>query len=161
VRAELVHLFGHGVGGRPVRILFGTHRHANQRRYDPALPQTTGRWRTHPARVRVLGVDDWAAQGSTYGTIFVDSVTAQVIDLLTGSFGGRDRGLAQAPSDIGSQPRSLPVRSPRATGRPRRKRVKSRPLHICKTAEAIQGAISRVVGPSRSPFIASDGDDDR
>jgi transposase len=81
--AELVHLFGHGVGGRPGErllkrigmpisddtILRSVKRRAKERRAETS--------------VRVVGLDDWAwRKGSTYGTIVVDLERREAIDLL-------------------------------------------------------------------------------
>ena len=71
--AELVHLFGHSVGGRPSermmkRIGMPTSddtilRHLKRR----AKANRTG------TSIRVVGLDDWAwRKGSTYGTIMAD-----------------------------------------------------------------------------------------
>jgi Transposase/zinc-finger of transposase IS204/IS1001/IS1096/IS1165 len=80
--AELVYLFGHGVGGRPGErllkrigmpisddtILRSIKRRAKERRAETS--------------VRVVGLDDWAwRKGSTYGTIIVDLERREVIDL--------------------------------------------------------------------------------
>jgi len=81
--AELVHLFGHGVGGRPGERLM-------KRIGMPTSDDTILRCLKRQAKarhvetsVRVLGVDDWAwRKGSTYGTIIVDLERRQVIDLL-------------------------------------------------------------------------------
>jgi hypothetical protein len=70
---ELIHLFGHGVGGRPSerllkRIGMPTSddtilRHL-KRRTDGQRAETS---------VRIVGVDDWAwRKGHNYGTIVVD-----------------------------------------------------------------------------------------
>lgn len=80
--AEVVYLFGHGVGGRPGErlikrmgmptsddtILRCVKRRVNERRSE--------------GKPRVVGVDDWAwRKGSTYGTIIVDLERRQVLDL--------------------------------------------------------------------------------
>jgi len=81
--AEFVHLFGHGVGGRPgERLLTRIGMPISDDTILRCLKQRARAHRTH-ASVRVLGVDDWAwRKGSTYGTIFVDLERRQVIDLL-------------------------------------------------------------------------------
>ena len=80
---ELIHLFGHGVGGRPSErllkrigmptsddtILRHLKRRANAERADTS--------------VRVVGVDDWAwRKGHNYGTIVVDLERREVVDVL-------------------------------------------------------------------------------
>ena len=80
---ELVHLFGHGVGGRPGERMM-------KRIGMPASDDTILRHlkrrakeRRAQASVRVVGIDDWAwRKGSTYGTIIVDLERRGVIDLL-------------------------------------------------------------------------------
>ena len=124
--AELVQLFGHGVGGRPGERLL-------KRIGMPASDDTIVRCLKRQAKanssgrsVRVAGVDDWAwRKGSTYGTIIVDLERREVIDLLRivrlvrlrpGSSGIlKSRSLAAIAAD----------RSPRAGVKARRKRVKS------------------------------------
>ncbi len=80
---ELIHLFGHGVGGRPSerllkRIGMPTSddtilRHL-KRRTDGQRAETS---------VRVVGVDDWAwRKGHNYGTIVVDLERREVVDVL-------------------------------------------------------------------------------
>jgi len=81
--AELVHLFGHGVGGRPSERLL-------KRIGMPASDDTILRHlkrRAHAQRaetsVRVVGVDDWAwRKGHNYGTIVVDLERREVVDVL-------------------------------------------------------------------------------
>ena len=70
---ELVHLFGHGIGGRPSeRLLTRIGMPVSD---DTILRHLKRQAKANAAAtsVRVAGIDDWAwRKGSTYGTIIVD-----------------------------------------------------------------------------------------
>jgi|SRR6516165_9320571 hypothetical protein len=111
--AELVHLLGHGVGGRPGERLM--KRIGLPTSDDTILRHLKRRAKARRAetRVRGVGLDDWAwRKGSTYGTIIVDLERREVIDVLP------DRsadGTAHWLKHRDDQPRSLRViRSGRA-----------------------------------------------
>jgi transposase len=81
--AELVQLFGHGVGGRPGERLL--KRIGMPTSDDTILRHLKRQAKTNTTvtSVRVAGIDDWAwRKGSTYGTIIVDLERREVIDLL-------------------------------------------------------------------------------
>ena len=81
--AELVHLFGHGVGGRPGERLM---KRIGMPTSDDTIPRGLKRRakaRRAATNIRIVGVDDWAwRKGSTYGTIIVDLERREVVDLL-------------------------------------------------------------------------------
>jgi transposase len=81
--AELVHLFGHGVGGRPgERLMTCIGMPASDDTILRHLKRRAKSRRTETG-VRVVGIDDWAwRKGSTYGTIVVDLERREVVDVL-------------------------------------------------------------------------------
>ena len=71
--AELLHLFGHSVGGRPGERMM--ERIGMPTSDDTILRhlKRQAKARGADAGARVVGIDDWAwRKGSTYGTIVVD-----------------------------------------------------------------------------------------
>jgi len=133
--AELVHLFGHGVGGRPgERLMKRIGMPTSDDTILRSLKQRAKERRTETG-VRVVGIDDWAwRKGSTYGTIVVDLERREVIDVLP----DRSAGSRQAGSSSIRTSRSsvaiAAARLPRAHGKARRKHVKSPTVSIfCRT----------------------------
>ena len=81
--AELVHLFGHGVGGKPGERLL--KRLGMPVSDDTILRQLKRRVaaRCGAVTVRVAGIDDWSwRRGCSYGTIVVDLERRVVVDVL-------------------------------------------------------------------------------
>jgi len=112
--AELVYLFGHGVGSRPGErmmkrigmptsddtILRGLKRRAKARRAA--------------TNIRVVGIDDWAwRKGSAYGTIIVDLERREVVDLLPDRSASMTADWLKRHPDIEiiSRDRCLPVKA--------------------------------------------------
>ena len=161
--AELVHLFGHGLGGRPGErllkrigmptsddtILRSFKRRAKERRAETS--------------VRVVGLDDWAwRKGSTYGTIIVDLERREVIDLLPDrSAGATADWLKQHPDiEIISRDRCGSFAQGAHEGAPQARQIADR-FHILQNLrEAIQAQLSRVVGASARPLLPADADDE-
>ena len=107
--AQVVHLFGHGTGGRPAERLM-------KRLGMPVSDDTIlGHLKRQVARlcakttVRVAGIDDWSwRKGCTYGTIVVDLERREVVDVLQDrTTTGTAEWLGQHPEVENHQPRSL------------------------------------------------------
>jgi transposase len=80
--AEIIRLFGHGVGGQPAERLM-------KRLGLPTSDDTILRHLKHSVagrtsgKVRVLGIDEWSwLKGVNYGTIMVDLERREVVDVL-------------------------------------------------------------------------------
>jgi transposase len=149
--AELVHLFGHGVGGRPGERLM-------KRIGMPTSDDTILRclkWRAKARRpetsARVVGIDDWGwRKGSIYGTIVVDLERREVIDLLPDrSAGGTAGWLEQHPDiEIISRDRCGSFAQGAREGAPQARQIAGR-FHILQNwREAIQAQLSRAAGSS-------------
>ncbi len=162
--AELVHLFGHGVGGRPgERLLTRIGMPISDDTILRCLKRRAKASRAD-ANVRVLGVDDWAwRKGSTYGTIIVDLERRQVIDLLPDrSASATADWLKRYPDiEIISRDRCGSFAQGAREGAPQARQVADR-FHILQNLrEAIQAQLSRSVGASARPLLPADVDDDR
>jgi len=162
--AELVRLFGHGVGGRPGERMM-------KRIGMPASDDTILRHlkrrakeRRAQANVRVVGIDDWAwRKGSTYGTIIVDLERREVIDLLpVRSAGATADWLKQYPDiEIISRDRCGSFAQGAHEGAPQARQVADR-FHILQNLhEAIQVQLSRAAGSSARPLLPPDVGDER
>jgi transposase len=81
--AQLVHLFGHGSGGRPAeRLMKRLGMPVSDDTILRHLKRQVARLRAKTT-VHVAGVDDWSwRKGRTYGTIIVDLERREVIDVL-------------------------------------------------------------------------------
>jgi transposase len=82
--ADIVHLLGHGTGGRPAeRILQRLGMPVSDDTVLRVVQRRARRQQTNPSPVRVVGIDDWAWQkGQRYGTIMVDLERRRVVDVL-------------------------------------------------------------------------------
>ena len=161
--AELVYLFGHGVGGRPGErvmkrigmptsddtILRGLKRRAKARRAA--------------TNIRVVGVDDWAwRKGSTYGTIIVDLERREVVDLLPDRSASMTADWLKRHPDIEiiSRDRCGSFAQGAREGAPQARQIADR-FHILQNfREAIQAQLSRTAGSSARPLLPADGDGD-
>ncbi len=162
--AELVHLFGHGVGGRPgERLLKRIGMPISDDTILRCLKRQT-RARRAETSVRVLGLDDWAwRKGTTYGTIMVDLERPQVIDLLPDrSASATADWLKQHPDiEIVSRDRCGSFAQGTRERAPQARQIADR-FHILQNLrEAIQAQLSRAVGSSARPLLPADVDDDR
>ena len=81
--AELVHLFGHGTGGRPgERLMARLGMPVSDDTILRHLKRQVAR-RQAKTTVRIAGIDDWSwRKGRTYGTIIVDLERREVVDVL-------------------------------------------------------------------------------
>jgi transposase len=81
--AELVHLFGHGTGGRSgERLMKRLGMPVSDDTILRHLKRQVARLRARTL-VRVAGIDDWSwRKGRTYGTIIVDLERREVVDVL-------------------------------------------------------------------------------
>ena len=153
--AELIHLFGHGVGGRPSerllkRIGMPTSddtilRHL-KRRTDGQRAKTS---------VRVVGVDDWAwRKGHNYGTIVVDLERREVVDVLPDrSTANISAWLAQRPEiEVVSRDRCGSYAQGAQDGAPQAHQVADRFHMLQNLREAIQTQLSRA-GSSARPLL--------
>jgi transposase len=81
--AELVHLFGHGTGGRPGEKLM---KRLGMPISDDTILRHLKRQvaRLHAkTTVRVAAIDDWSwRKGRTYGTIIIDLERREIVDVL-------------------------------------------------------------------------------
>jgi transposase len=153
--AELIHLFGHGVGGRPSerllkRIGMPTSddtilRHL-KRRTDGQRAKTS---------VRVVGVDDWAwRKGHDYGTIVVDLERREVVDVLPDrSTANISAWLAQRPEiEVVSRDRCGSYAQGAQDGAPQAHQVADRFHMLQNLREALQTQLSRA-GSSVRPLL--------
>jgi transposase len=154
--AELVQLFGHGVGGRPGERLL-------KRIGMPASDDTIVRCLKRQAKanssgrsVRVAGVDDWAwRKGSTYGTIIVDLERREVIDLLPDRSAGTTAAwLKRHPEiEIISRDRCGSFAQGGREGAPQARQIADRFHLLQNLREAIQEQLSRAAGSSTRPLL--------
>jgi len=157
--AELVHLFGHGVGGRTgerlmKRIGMPTSddtilRHLKRRAREPR-PETS---------VRVVGIDDWAwRKVSTYGTIVVDLERREVIDLLPDRSADGMAGWLKQHSEVEiiSRDRCGSFAQGAHEGAPQARQVADR-FHILQNLrEAIEAQLSRAAESSARSLLPAD-----
>ena len=135
--AELLHLFGHSVGGRPGERLM--ERIGMPTSDDTILRhlKRQAKARGADAGARVVGIDDWAwRKGATYGTIVVDLERREVIDVLPDrSTAGTANWLKQHPEvEIISRDRCGSFAQLRALAKARLRRGKSPIASIsCRT----------------------------
>ena len=82
--ADIVHLLGHGTGGRPAeRILQRLGMPVSDDTVLRVVQRRATQQQTNPSPVRVVGIDDWVWQkGQRYGTIMVDLERRRVVDVL-------------------------------------------------------------------------------
>ena len=161
--ADLVYVFGHGVGGRPgERLMKRIGMPTSDDTIVRCLKRRT-KARRAEANLRVVGVDDWAwRKGSTYGTIIVDLEQREVVDLLP------DRSasviadwLERQPSiEIISRDRCGSFAQGAREGAPQALQIADR-FHILQNLrEAVQAQLSRTAGSSARPLLPEDGDGD-
>ena len=158
--AELVYLFGHGVGGRPGERLL--KRIGMPTSDDTILRHLKRRAKANRAatNIRVVGVDDWAwRKGSTYGTIIVDLERREVIDLLPDRSAGATADWLKRHPDIEiiSRDRCGSFAQGAHEGAPHARQIADR-FHILQNLrEAIQAQLSRAAGSSARPLLPADG----
>lgn len=160
--AELVYLFGHGVGGRPGERLI---KRMGMPTSDDTILRCVKRRvkeRSSEGKTRVVGVDDWAwRKGSTYGTIIVDLERRQVLDLFPERAAGMTADwLRQHPDvEIISRDRCGLFAQGAQEGAPQARQIADR-FHIVQNLrEAVQVQLGRAAGFSARPLLPTDGDE--
>jgi len=133
--AELVHLFGHRVGGRPGERLMT--RIGMPTSDDTILRHLKRRAKARRAEtsVRLADIDDWAwRKGSTYGAIVADLERREVIDVLPDrSTAGTAHWLDRHPDiEIISRDRCGSFAQGAHEGAPRARQVADRSI-FCRT----------------------------
>ena len=162
--AELVHLFGHGVGGKPGERLL--KRLGMAVSDDTILRQLKRRVaaRCGAATVRVAGIDDWSwRKGCSYGTIVVDLERRVVVDVLAdrSASGTADWLRAHPEVEIISRDRSGLYAQGGREGAPQARQIADR-FHLFQNLrESIEAQLSRVDRPTgRALLPLSKGEDD-
>jgi len=160
--AEVVYLFGHGVGGRPGERLI---KRMGMPTSDDTILRCVKRRvkeRSSEGKTRVVGVDDWAwRKGSTYGTIIVDLERRQVLDLFPERAAGMTADwLRQHPDvEIISRDRCGLFAQGAQEGAPQARQIADR-FHIVQNLrEAVQVQLGRAAGFSARPLLPTDGDE--
>ena len=154
--AELLHLFGHSVGGRPGERLM--ERLGMPTSDDTILRHLKRQAKARGAKAgaRVVGIDDWAwRKGSTYGTIVVDLERREVIDVLPDRpMAGTANWLELHPDvEIVSRDRCGLFAQGAREGAPQARQVADR-FHILQNLrDAIQAQLSRATGASVRPLL--------
>jgi transposase len=159
---ELIHLFGHGVGGRPSERLL--KRIGMPTSDDTILRHLKRRAKAERAEksVGVVGIDDWAwRKGHNYGTIVVDLERREVVDVLPDrSTASISAWLERRPEiEIVSRDRCGSYAQGAQQGAPQARQVADR-FHILQNLrEAIQTQLSRAGSSARPLLPARDGND--
>jgi transposase len=156
--AELVHLFGHGVGGKPGERLLKRLGIAVSN--GSILRQLTRRvaGRCDLMTVRVAGIDDWAwRKGCVYGTIVVDLERREVVDLLPDrSATGTADWLRQHPEvEVLSRDRSGLYAQGGWEGAPQARQIADRFHLLQNLREAVEAQLNRVDRPTGRALLPS------
>ena len=160
--AEVVYLFGHGVGGRPGERL--SKRIGMPTSNDTILRCLKRRVKARGSdgKTRVVGVDDWAwRKGSTYRTIIVDLERREVLDLLPERAAGMTADwLKRHPGvEIISRDRCGSFAQGAQEGAPQARQIADR-FHIVQNLrEAVQTQLSRAAGFSARPLLPAEGEE--
>lgn len=160
--AEIIYLFGHGVGGRPGERLI---KRIGLPTSDDTILRCLKRRAKAPRSeeaTRVVGIDDWAwRKGSTYGTIVVDLERREVLDLFPERGAGMTADwLERHPGvEIISRDRCGSFAQGAQEGAPQARQIADR-FHILQNLrEAIQAQLGRAVGISARPLLPADGEE--
>ncbi|SDR59222.1 Transposase [Rhizobiales bacterium GAS113] len=161
--AELVELFGHGVGGRPGERLM--KRLGMPASDDTILRQLKRRVAARSAKsLRVAGIDDWSwRKGCSYGTIVVDLERREVVDVLSDrSAAGTADWLSRHPEvEIVSRDRCGLYAQGAREGAPQARQVADRFHLLQNLRETIETQLSRADrSTGRALLPASDGEDE-
>ena len=161
--AELVHLFGHGVGGKPGERLL--KRLGMPVSDDTILRQLKRRVaaRCGAVTVRVAGIDDWSwRRGCSYGTIVVDLERRVVVDVLAdrSAAGTADWLRAHPEVEMISRDRSGLYAQGGREGAPQARQIADR-FHLFQNLrESIEAQLSRVDRPTGCALLPSSKDED-
>jgi transposase len=161
--AEIVHLFGHGTGGRPGERLM--KRLGMPVSDDTILRQLKRQVaaRGAPTTVRVAGIDDWSwRKGCTYGTIVVDLERREVVDVLPDrSAAGTAEWLSQHPEvEIISRDRCGLYAQGAREGAPQARQVADRFHLLQNLRETIETQLSRAARPTGRALLSTSKDED-
>jgi transposase len=161
--AELVHLFGHGTGGRPGERLM--KRLGMPVSDDTILRQLKRQVAGLRAKttVRVAGIDDWSwRKGCTYGTIVVDLERRKVVDVLPDrSAIGTAEWLGQHPEvEIVSRDRCGVYAQGAREGAPHARQVADRFHLLQNLRETIETQLSRASRSTGRALLPSSKDED-
>jgi transposase len=161
--AELVHLFGHGAGGRPGERLM-------KRLGMPMSDDTILRhlkWqvaRLHAkTTVRVAGIDDWSwRKGRTYSTIIIDLERREVVDVLADrTTTGTAQWLDQHPEvEIVSRDRCGLYAQGAREGAPQARQVADRFHLLQNLRETIETQLSRADRSTGRALLPESNDED-
>jgi transposase len=161
--AELVHLFGHGTGGRPAERLM-------KRLGMPVSDDTILRHlkrqvaRLHAkTTVRVAGIDDWSwRKGRTYGTIIIDLERREVVDVLADrTTTGTAEWLGQHPEvEIVSRDRCGLYAQGAHEGAPQARQVADRFHLLQNLRETIETQLSRADRSTGRALLPESNDED-
>src|ERR1700722_13961657 len=149
--AELVHLFGHGTGGRPGEKLM---KRLGMPISDDTILRHLKRQvaRLHAkTTVRVAGIDDWSwRKGRSYGTIIIDLERREVVDVLADrTTTGTAQRLGQHPEvEIVSRDRCGLYAQGAREGTPQAQQGPDRLHPLQNLREAIETQLSRADRPT-------------
>jgi len=158
--AEVIYLFGHGVGGRPGERLI---KRIGMPTSDDTILRCLKRRvkaRGSDGKTRVVGVDDWAwRKGSTYGTIIVDLERREVLDLFPERDAGMTAGwLKRHPGvEIISRDRCGSFAQGAQEGAPQARQIADRFHVVQNLREAVQAQLSRAAGFPARPLLPAEG----
>jgi transposase len=161
--AELVHLFGHGTGGRPAeRLMKRLGMPVSDDTILRHLKRQVARLRAKTT-VRVAGIDDWSwRKGRTYGTIIVDLERREVVDLL------QDRTATGTAGWLGEHPEVEIVSRDRCglyaqgarEGAPQARQVADRFHLLQNLRETIEAQLSRADRSTGRALLPESNDED-
>ena len=161
--AELVHLIGHGTGGRPgERLMKRLGMPVSDDTILRHLKRQVARFRAKTT-VRVAGIDDWSWQkGRTYGTIIVDLERREVVDVLQDrTTAGTAEWLGQHPEiEIVSRDRCGLYAQGAREGAPQARQVADRFHLLQNLRETIETQLSRADRSTGRALLPESNDED-
>ena len=161
--AELVHLFGHGTGGRSgERLMKRLGMPVSDDTILRHLKRQVARLRARTP-VRVAGIDDWSwRKGRTYGTIIVDLERREVVDVLQDrTTAGTAEWLRQHPEvEIVSRDRCGLYAQGAREGAPQARQVADRFHLLQNLRETIETQLSRADRSTGRALLPESNDED-
>src|SRR6202030_1213964 len=161
--AELVHLIGHGTGGRPgERLMKRLGMPVSDDTILRHLKRQVARLRAKTT-VRVAGIDDWSwRKGRTYGTIIVDLERREVVDVLQDrTTAGTAEWLRQHPEvEIVSRDRCGLYAQGAREGAPQARQVADRFHLLQNLRETIETQLSRADRSTGRALLPESNDED-
>ena len=161
--AQLVHLLGHGTGGRPAERLM---KRLAMPVSDDTILRHLKRQVAHlhaKTTVRVAGIDDWSwRKGRTYGTIIVDLERREVVDVLADrTTTGTAEWLGQHPEvEIVSRDRCGVYAQGAREGAPQARQVADRFHLLQNLRETIETQLSRADRSTGRALLPESNDED-